>query len=423
MPKTNRYDMLKHDVIIAGAGPAGLSTALHLAQIAPDLVPRTLILEKARHPRPKLCGGGLLPDAEVVLRRLSLDMTEVPHYDVDWAHFDYDGKGMRMRGEKKGLFAFRTIRRDEFDAWLAGKARDRGIEIREGVTVKAVRSGDDGVCVETDAGTFSAQVVVGADGSKGVVRRAVIPHEGQHVARLLEIVTEPKPEKSAHIQADSYFDFVVVPQGILGYVWDFPAVEKGKPVRVRGVYDSNVHAVKKDMTLRDALADEFRRHGLELSDYGSRLRYHYKLEGHPIRWFEAKSVFSAPRVLLVGDAAGVDALYGEGISIALGYGDIAARAIQEAFATKDFSFGNYKRAILRSEMGKALRRRAWFAKFFYGLRSATIQRLVWQRLGPVIEWIVRTFLIEWARREERFTLYPSPVSKNPACSIPVPAKK
>ena len=116
-------DTRTFDLIIAGAGPAGISTALHLAQIEPGMVSRTLILEKAHHPRPKLCGGGLLPDAEVILHSLGLDSREVPHCDVDWAHFDYNGQGMRMRAEKKGTYAFRTIRRYEFDAWLAGKAR------------------------------------------------------------------------------------------------------------------------------------------------------------------------------------------------------------------------------------------------------------------------------------------------------------
>src|SRR3990172_2452924 len=133
MSKSNQYA-----VIIVGAGPAGISTALHLAQIAPELIPHTLILEKAQHPRHKLCGGGILPDAEVVLRQLGLDIGEVPHVDVDWARFDYDGLGMKMRGEKDGSFAFRTIRRHEFDAWLASKARERGFIINENTVVKGI---------------------------------------------------------------------------------------------------------------------------------------------------------------------------------------------------------------------------------------------------------------------------------------------
>ena len=386
-------DFFKYDILIVGAGPAGLSTALHLAQLAPELVPRTLVLEKAHHPRHKLCGGGLLPDAEVVLENLGLDLRRVPQVEVSWARFDYDRRGFRMRPDPGRAFAFRVIRRHEFDAWLAEETRKRGVEIREGVTVKSVTPGSEGVTVEAEAGTFRAQVVVGADGSKGVVRRAVVTREEAHTARLLEIVTEPRPERSFHVQADSYFDFVYVPQGILGYSWDFPALEGGKPVRVRGVYDSNVQSVPDAIPLRAALADEFRRHGYELGDY--------RLEGHPLRWFEAKSQFSAPHILLAGDAAGADALFGEGISIALGYGRLAALAIRDAFTRQDFSFQSYPSAILRSEMGKSLRRRTWWARFFYRLRWPWVQRLAWRRLGWAITWIMQRFMIGWAARQER----------------------
>ena len=388
MPNTNHYD-----VIIVGAGPAGISTALHLAQIAPGLARRTILLEKACHPRHKLCGGGILPDAEAVLQHLGLDIKEVPHVDVDWAHFDFDGQGFRFRPDPGRSFAFRTIRRHEFDAWLADKARQRGFLIHENTTVKSITVSGSGVAVSTDQGEYQAAVVVGADGSNSLVRRTIIPHEDLHVARLLEIVTEPKPEKSFHEQSNSYFDFAVIPQGIQGYVWDFPAVEQGKPVRVRGIYDANLFPVKARVPLRSALDEEFVRHGLRLSDY--------KLEGHPMRWFEAKSPFSAQRILLAGDAAGADALFGEGISIALGYGRITAQAIQEAFANKDFSFHGYKRSILRSELGKALQRRTWMAKFFYRLRSAHFQAFVWRKMGWFVGWAMRAFFIGWARRRAR----------------------
>jgi flavin-dependent dehydrogenase len=385
MSHTDRFDL-----IIVGAGPAGISTALHLARIAPELVGDCLILEKDRHPRPKLCGGGLLPDAEQILQSLGLDSREVPHFDVDWAHFDYGGKGMRMRAEKDGTFAFRVIRRDAFDAWLAGKARASGFMIQENATVKAVSVHGAEVLVETDQGEYRASVVIGADGSKSVVRRMVVPHEKAHTARLLEIVTEPRPETSFHIQDNSYFDFLYVPKGIQGYTWDFPAVEDGRPVRVRGIYDSSIHPVKADISLQAALADEFARHGYRLENY--------KLQGHPLRWFEAKHAFSVPHILLVGDAAGADALFGEGISLALGYGRLAAQAVKEAFARGDFRFQDYRSSILHSAMGKALQRRTWMAKIYYRLRSRRIQALIWRKLGWLVEWVMQTFMIGWAKR-------------------------
>jgi flavin-dependent dehydrogenase len=151
-----------------------------------------------------------------------------------------------------------------------------------------------------------------------------------------------------------------------------------------------VYPLKTELSLQGALADEFGRHGYRLEEY--------KLEGHPLRWFEPRSACSAPHVLLAGDAAGADALFGEGISIALGYGRYAAQAIQEAFIRKDFSFRDYKSTILHSKMGQALRRRTWMAKLFYRLRSRLVQALVWRRLGWLVEWVMQTFMIGWASR-------------------------
>jgi len=382
--------MADTDLLIIGAGPAGLSTALHLAQIAPELVARTLILEKAAHPRPKLCGGGLLPDAENVLGRLGLDPAEIPHVDVDWARFDYDGKGFKTRPDRGRGYAFRIIRRDEFDAWLAEKTRACGFQIQEHTTVRGLLREAESVTVESDRGSYRARVVVGADGSTSIVRRAIVPKEETHTARLLEIVTEPRPGQSFHIQADSYFDFLYVPQGILGYSWDFPALVRGESVRVRGIFDSNVRDVPKNLRLREALADELHHHGYDLQEY--------PLEGHPLRWFESRSAFSAPRVLLVGDAAGADALFGEGISLALGYGELAARAIRDAFASGDFSFRTYKPALLGSELGKALARRTWWARFFYRLGFPRFQRFVWRHMGWFIMAVMRASLIGWSER-------------------------
>jgi flavin-dependent dehydrogenase len=127
---------MEKDILILGGGPSGLSTALHLAKIAPHLTPRILILEKEHYPRLKLCAGGLVIDAEVILERLGLDAREVPHVDASNVRFDFAGKGLSVRVPKR--HAIRVIRRDEFDHWLAKKAESRGIEIRQGVSVKNV---------------------------------------------------------------------------------------------------------------------------------------------------------------------------------------------------------------------------------------------------------------------------------------------
>jgi len=90
-----------------------------------------------------------------------------------------------------------------------------------------------------------------------------------------------------------------------------------------------------------------------------------RLEGHPIHWFHPSSIFSANRVLLVGDAAGIDPLWGEGISFSLGYGQVAARAIAQAFERNDFSFSSYREYLLEHEIGKALINRLQLADRLY----------------------------------------------------------
>jgi flavin-dependent dehydrogenase len=292
-------------------------------------------------------------------------------------------------------YAFRVIRRAEFDAWLAGKARRQGITLREATTVRAVQPTAEGVRVETDSGFLTTRVVVGADGSTGVVRRVVQRGDRNHTARLLEIVTVPRPERSFHTQSDSYFDFRFVPQGIQGYTWDFPALDAGRAMRVRGIFDSRAAPAPSEIPLQQALAQEFQLHGYRMDDY--------RLEGFPLHWFDPRSPLACPGILLVGDAAGSDALFGEGISIALGYGKIAAAALVDAFSRGDFSFRSYRSAVLHSGMGRSLSRRTWFARFFYRLRWPPIQRLVWHWLGWLVTFIMNHFMINWAARQDKLS--------------------
>ncbi len=378
--------MLECGILIIGGGPGGLSTALHIVKDFPGLAPRILLLEKARYPRTKLCAGGLIIDAEIILQRLGLDASEVPHVDAGRIHFDFEAKGLTLRAPKR--HTLRVIRRDEFDHWLARKAESKGVEIREGITARNVIPDKDGVTVETDQGYFRAQVVVGADGSNGITRHCVFPNASVHTARVLEVLT-PTHSLSKWRQ-DAYFDFLPVPSNIAGYVWDFPTQVNEEMMRCWGVYDTNILAEEKRPQLKEPLAKEMSRFGFDLS--------RYEIKGHPIRWFSPDNPMSVPRVLLVGDAAGADPLLGEGISVALGYGMLAAREIGEAFQRSDFSFNGFKSRVLKSALGQALIARWLVAHMIYPLKWKWFQIFVWRIFKPVVILLAWIFILNWGKR-------------------------
>ena len=396
---------MEKDILIIGGGPSGLSTAVHLIKIAPHLSTRILILEKMHYPRPKLCAGGLVLDAEIILQRLGLDVSEVPHVDASAAHFDFEGKGIKISVPKS--HTIRVIRRNEFDHWLAKKTREAGIGIREGVTVKNIIPDKDGVTVETDQGDFRAQIVVGADGSNGITRRSVLPNIPVYTARVLEVITPNYPiitrneaiwginneiasGKSTSRNDQAYFDFFPVPDNIAGYVWDFPTQINGEPMRCWGIYDTNLLADQERPPLKKPLADEMARHGFNLDDH--------ELKGHPIRWYDPFNPVSVPRVLLVGDAVGADPIFGEGISMALGYGAIAAQEIGESFQGSEFSFGGYKRRLVRSALGQTLFARWIITQIIYALKWRWFQILLWRLLKPIVIFVAWVFVLNWGKR-------------------------
>ncbi len=377
------------DIIIIGGGPSGLSTALHLVKFDPLLASRILILEKEHYPRHKLCAGGLTLDAENILERLGLDVTGINHVNVKEIHFDFAGKGLNVR--VPGSHALRVIRRNEFDHWLAVNAMERGVEIRQGVVVKNVIPDENGVTVVTDSGELRAQIVVGADGSNGVTRRCILPNEPVQTARVLELLT-PTYAVDAKAQRNdtAYFDFYPVPDNIAGYVWDFPSHLNGEPRRCWGIYDTNILADGKRPALKAPLAEEMTRQGFELGDY--------EVKGHPIRWYSPQNTVAVPRVILVGDTIGADSIFGEGISMALGYGFVAAREIQESLQRGEFSFSGYRRRLARSGLGQTLYARWVLTYIIYPLKWKWFQFLLWRILQPVVLLVAWTLVLNWSKR-------------------------
>ena len=167
-------------------------------------------------------------------------------------------------------------------------------------------------------------------------------------------------------------------------------------MRCWGIYDTNLLAGEKRPQLKEPLAQEMSRFGFNLNNY--------EIKGHPIRWFSPQNQMSAPRVLLVGDAAGADPLFGEGISIALAYGAIAAREISESLQQGEYSFRRYKPRVVRSALGQTLIARWILAYIIYPLQWRWFQILLWRFLKPIVLLVAWLFVLNWGKRMRSVTV-------------------
>ncbi|MCB8917649.1 MAG: FAD-dependent monooxygenase [Ardenticatenaceae bacterium] len=355
------------DLLIVGSGPAGISTALHLVQTDPTWANRLLVIDKAVHPREKLCGGGVTHLGSNVLAQLGLTF-EPNHFVVREARLVYQDKSYSFYGNP----VFRITRRDEFDHWLVRKAEEQGIRVRQGEAVKDIVPHDEYVAVVTDQATYHARTLVAADGSKSFVRRRLHWDDDSRVARLLEVLTPEDAQRQPEFHDGvAIFDFTRMTDGLQGYYWDFPSFLKGQAFMNRGVFDSRARPERPKTDLKEDLRQTMAERDRNLDDY--------QLKGHPIRWFDKNGRFSMPRIILAGDAAGADPLFGEGISFALAYGEVAANAVRDAFARQDFSFATYRDNFIMSHSTfKHLQLRVRLARIAYLLKYPWLVRLGWQ---------------------------------------------
>lgn len=342
--------MERRPLIIVGSGPAGTASALFLQAQAPALAREALILERAHHPRPKVCAGGLIPQTVQCLRELDVALS-VPHVVVHRAHVTIPGREVTYEGRD----LVRVIRRDEFDHALVTASRGRGIEVREGEKVIDVQPEHDGVRLETERGSYHARMVIAADGSGSLIRRRLLPGGPASVGKAVMCDIPLAGADWRGFDDQRYdFNFTAVPQGLRGYVWAFPCVIAGVPHANVGVYSV---ATKDTGALLTRLLKE------EMCRFGSAA---VPIKSFPIRWYHRSARIAGPHFMLVGDAAGADPLMGEGISFAFEYARRAAAAAARGFTLNDFSGVEYERSVTNSWLGRKLRRLHLGVRLFYG---------------------------------------------------------
>jgi geranylgeranyl reductase family protein len=363
---------LQHcDVLIAGAGPAGLATALYLLRAHPELRGRVFAVEKAVHPRFKTCAGGLIPKTMLALRELGIEL-DIPSVTVMRSHArTVVGDALVERDQPVGT----VIRRDQFDALLAREARDAGLEMVERCRVTGVKQSPEAVRLSTSQGDFEAAVLIGADGSGSLVRQAIFGRDKQSVGRALMADVPVDSNAAVEFVDRRYrFDFCCVDSGIKGYAWSFPCLIDGRPHLNVGIYDQYPRESNAPGGEQSALLQELERAFPELSLNRLRdreLRFH----AFPIRWFDRRDRYVKGRVMLAGDAAGVDPLMGEGISCAFEHGKLAADAAARFLSGNGDALTAYDCELHRGAIGWKLRKLGFAARHFYGPWHKTFFRL------------------------------------------------
>ncbi len=294
---------MSYDIAIVGAGPAGSTAAYRLATAGASV----LLLDKAKFPRDKPCGGGVTgraarllpfsiePVVEDVVARLNCGLR-------------YRHRFSRRAAEPLAYMTQR-VRLDEF---LLRKAAEAGAEVREGETA--------------DARELDAQIVIGADGCNGSSAKQLGLADGVVHGVALE-ANYPHEQRFAGAMVLE----IAVIRG--GYGWVFP---KGDHVNV-GVGGN----AEEGPRLRTELRRMCEAYGIDPD--AARDTRGYRL---PQRLSETR--LARGRTAVIGDAAGlVDPFSGDGMYEAFLSARLVADASLEVLAGRTDSLEPYQEAVER----------------------------------------------------------------------------
>lgn len=306
------------DVIVIGAGPAGTSTAIHLAQKGW----RVLLVERKSLPRFKVCGCCLNQQAVHQLRQLDVYEAAIQAGAVPLDRFQWASSGRTSSLPLPGGLA---LSREKLDSLLAERAISVGVTIAGDAAASLGTEEESGRRVElTRAGEsieITARIVIVAAGLAG---RTMLPDEGPPVIVDHSYVGVGCMMRTCGDAEDlQQFEpgVIYMASGTEGYV-GLTRVEN---------HQLNLAAAINPAALRQEKADDVCRNLLKTAGIGElSLQPSVKWTGTlPLTGWRQRT--SAPRVLFVGDAAGyVEPFTGEGMSWAFSAGQMAAEFIDAA---------------------------------------------------------------------------------------------
>jgi geranylgeranyl reductase family protein len=310
------------DVIVVGGGPAGAAFVRTLRDEAPSA--RVLLIDKAHFPRDKVCGDALThTSCPLVLEVFPELRGRLPTSSFTQRYtLRYPGGRSFSRDDQE----LDVIPRLELDDLLWRSAVHPGVTVLEGASVTdVVRDGDAvrGVVVERDGDrtTFTADVVVAADGSGSVIRRRTrVAPEDAPLAGVRQYIRGVPP-------TDDGLVFILDPDHH-GYFWFFPIVGSGQWSANVGWFGFKRHGGNPLQRLEAFLHDD-----PTVRDYVGGGTREGRVQGFPLNLAPTRlgrirpvNPLWGPGVVLTGDAASlIHPLTGEGIAFALHSGRSAAR--------------------------------------------------------------------------------------------------
>jgi menaquinone-9 beta-reductase len=331
----------KAKVIVVGGGPAGASTAIHLARAGVDVT----LIDRARFPRDKSCAEYLSPGVVDSLDELGVlpRLRSREHRLLDSMQVVARGRTIPLPFANDRLAGNRPmgIKRSVLDHELLCLAADSGARILQEVRATSpvmmnglvsgvhIRHGDSD-------GQIDADFVIGADGLHSTLTRFLAldqpvrwPRKMGLVARFTDLPA-PIRDGQMHIGDHIYCGLSPVAEDEANVSLVVPMGFKPSGVATGEFFDKSIRTLPG---IKRLLGDARRITSVRgLGPLGKRVRKPY-----------------GPGYLLVGDAAGFfDPITGEGIHRALNGGKLAAHYAIKALQRDDHRPVGYRRARRRA---------------------------------------------------------------------------
>ncbi len=325
------------DVVVVGAGPAGATTAYHLARAGLDVA----LLEKTAFPREKVCGDGLTPRAVAQLVRMGIDTSP----EAGWLHnkgLRILGGGMRLEIPWPELASFPPYglvrRRDDFDETLARAAQKVGARLSERTSVT-------GAIVDPHTGRVAGVRATGPDGEPLEVHAPLVVAADGNSSRLsVSLGLTKREDRPMGVAVRTYYtsprsdddwleSWLELWEGddlLPGYGWIFGMGDGTSNVGLGILNTSSAWgAVDYRALLRRWLDDTPEEWGFREENRTGPVR------GAALPMGFNRQPHYGNGLLLVGDAGGmVNPFNGEGIAYAMESGAMAAEVVAQALARR-----------------------------------------------------------------------------------------